>query len=92
MVERSAHNRLVVGSIPTEPRTTDVSSEDFGIREMLEVLMGPEGKRRPRLRHRNLRCDSDVTAAAQDLYRGYAELEEFSDLEHIPGCCELCVP
>jgi len=56
------------------------------------VLMGPEGKRRPRLRHRNLRCDSDVTAAAQDLYRGYAELEESSDLEHIPGCCELCVP
>ena len=52
MVERSAHNRLVAGSIPAEPRTTDVLSEDFGIREMLEVLMGPEGRRKLRLRHK----------------------------------------
>ncbi len=52
MVERSAHNRLVAGSIPAEPRTIDVLSEDFGIREMLEVLMGSEGKRKLRLRHK----------------------------------------
>ena len=52
MVERSAHNRLVVGSIPTEPRTCDFLTEDFSIREMLEVLMGPEGKRKLRLRHK----------------------------------------
>ena len=34
VVERSAHNRLVVGSIPTEPRTVDVLTEDLTLREM----------------------------------------------------------
>jgi hypothetical protein len=43
---------LVAGSIPAEPRTTDVLSEDFSIREMLEALIGPEGKRKLRLRHK----------------------------------------
>ena len=49
MVERSAHNRLVAGSIPAGPRTYDVSSEDFQIHEMLEVLLGSKGKRKIRL-------------------------------------------
>jgi integrase len=50
--ERSAHNRLVAGSIPAEPRTVDVLTEEFTIREMLEVLMGQEGKRKLRLRRK----------------------------------------
>jgi hypothetical protein len=52
VVERSAHNRLVVGSIPTEPRTCDVPDKDFDLREMLEVLLGAEGKRKIRLRRK----------------------------------------
>jgi hypothetical protein len=52
VAERSAHNRLVVGSIPTEPRTCDVLSENFSIQEMLEVLLGSEGKRKIRLRRK----------------------------------------
>jgi len=40
---------LVAGSIPAGPRTCDVSSEDFQIHEMLEVLLGSEGKRKIRL-------------------------------------------
>ena len=44
--------RLVAGSIPAETRTSDVLSEDFGIREMLEVIMGQDGKRKLRLRHK----------------------------------------
>ncbi len=49
MAERSAHNRLVVGSIPTGPRTCDVLSEEFSVRDMLEMLLGTEGKRKLRL-------------------------------------------
>ncbi len=43
---------MVVGSIPTEPRTFDVSDSDFDLREMLEVLLGAEGKRKIRLRRK----------------------------------------
>jgi len=50
--ERSAHNRLVVGSNPAEPRTNDFPIEDFDIREMLEVLLGSDGKRKMRLRRK----------------------------------------
>ncbi len=53
MAERSAHNRLVVGSIPTEPRTYDVLSEKFSVYEMLELLLGSDGKRKIRLRRKN---------------------------------------
>jgi hypothetical protein len=52
VVERSAHNRLVAGSIPAEPRTCDVSDEKFDLGEMLEVLLGAEGKWKIRLRHK----------------------------------------
>ncbi len=52
MVERSAHNRLVVGSIPTEPRTFDLSNVSVSILEMLEALMGTDGKRKLRLRQK----------------------------------------
>jgi hypothetical protein len=45
-------NFLVAGSIPAEPRTCDVLSENFGIHEMLEVLLGAEGKRKIRLRRK----------------------------------------
>jgi hypothetical protein len=50
--ERSAHNRLVAGSIPAEPRTVAVLTEEFTISEMLEVLMGQGGKRKLRPRRK----------------------------------------
>ena len=50
--ERSAHNRLVVGPNPTEPRTYDVLTEDFSVRDMLEMILGTDGKRKLRLRHK----------------------------------------
>jgi hypothetical protein len=52
VVERSAHNRLVVGSIPTGPRTDHFSTEDFNLYEMLEVLWGTDGRRKIRLRRK----------------------------------------
>ncbi len=52
MAERSAHNRLVAGSNPAGPRTCDVLSENFSVRDMLEMLLGTEGKRKLRLRHK----------------------------------------
>jgi hypothetical protein len=43
---------LVAGSIPAEPRTYDVLTEDFSVRDMLEMLLGPDGKRKLRLRRK----------------------------------------
>ena len=45
-------NRLVVGSIPTEPRTCNLLTEDFSVKELLEMLLGSDGKRKLRLRHK----------------------------------------
>ena len=53
MAERPAHNRLVAGSNPAEPRTSDFLSESVTLKEMLEVLLGTEGKRKLRLRHKS---------------------------------------
>ncbi len=52
MVERSAHNRLVVGSIPTGPRIGHFSEEEFSVRDMLTMLLGSDGKRKLRLRNK----------------------------------------
>jgi hypothetical protein len=43
---------LVAGSIPAEPRTCDVLSKDFSVADMLEVLLGADGRRKIRLRRR----------------------------------------
>jgi len=53
VAERSAHNRLVPGSSPGDPITDDFLTENLSLREMLEVLLGPMGKRRLRLRHKS---------------------------------------
>jgi len=50
VAERSAHNRLVAGSNPAEPTKSQVLSEDLNIREILEVLLGSEGRRKLTLR------------------------------------------
>ena len=52
VAERSAHNRLVAGSKPAEPTTSGFPLEDSDIREMLEVLLGSDGKRKMRLRRK----------------------------------------
>ena len=43
---------MVVGSSPTEPRTSDVLTEDFSVKEMLEMILGTDGKRKLRLRRK----------------------------------------
>jgi hypothetical protein len=48
----NTNNRLVAGSIPAEPRTCDVSTEELSVRDMLQMLLGPDGKRKLRLRHK----------------------------------------
>ena len=52
MAERPAHNRLVVGSNPAGPTTNAFLHEEYGIRDMLEVLLDTEGKRKLRLRNK----------------------------------------
>ena len=50
--ERPAHNRLVVGSNPAEPTTSDFLIEEFSVKEMLAMLLGTEGKRKLRLQRK----------------------------------------
>ncbi len=41
----------VTGSNPVSPTTASLQNEELPLRELLEVLLGTEGKRRLRLRH-----------------------------------------
>jgi len=50
VAERAAHNRLVPGSNPGEPIKSQVLAEELGIREILELLLGNEGRRKLTLR------------------------------------------
>mgnify|MGYP001612765035 CR=1 FL=1 len=45
-------NRLVGGPNPPEPTTYDFLSEVLSLKEMVEMLLGREGKRKLRLRHK----------------------------------------
>ncbi len=46
----NTHNRLVAGSNPAEPTKSQVLSELAGLRELIELLLGKEGKRKLELR------------------------------------------
>jgi len=49
------HTQEVTGSSPVSPTLASVLSEELGLRELLEVLLGPEGRRRLELRHKTNR-------------------------------------
>ena len=53
MVERTAHNRLVVGSIPAGPTNSSVLGELVGLRQLVEMLLGKEGRRKLDLRNKS---------------------------------------
>jgi len=46
------HTQEVTGSNPVSPILASVLNEELGLRELLEVLLGPEGRRRLELRHK----------------------------------------
>ena len=49
----NSHNRLVAGSIPAGPTTGDFPAEEVSVREMLLMLLGTDGRRKLRLRHKS---------------------------------------
>ena len=51
--ERSAHNRLVVGSNPAGPITNDFLHEVLNLKGMMEVLLGTVGRRKLRLQSKS---------------------------------------
>ena len=53
MAERSAHNRLVVGSNPAGPITNDFLHEVLNLKGMMEVLLGTVGRRKLRLQSKS---------------------------------------
>jgi integrase/recombinase XerD len=53
VVERTAHNRLVPGSIPGEPTKSQVLDELAGLRQLVEMLLGREGRRKLDLRNKS---------------------------------------
>ena len=50
MKNTNSHNRLVVGSNPTEPTKSQVLSELLQLGGLLGLLLGSEGKRKLELR------------------------------------------
>ncbi len=46
------HTQEVTGSNPVSPTIAPVLSEELGLRELLEALLGTEGRRKLTLRHK----------------------------------------
>ena len=51
-LERLLHTQEVTGSNPVPPTTSSVPSQGLSLRELLEVRLGPEGRKRLQLRHK----------------------------------------
>jgi len=52
MKNPNTHNRLVVGSNPAGPTKSQVLIRLDGLRELVELLLGPGAKRKLELRHK----------------------------------------
>ncbi len=75
------HNRLVVGSIPTEPRSFALSNVSVCILDMLEALMGTDGKRKLRLRQKT--SDELFALYHSQLVLGHQSQESLGAASHV---------
>ena len=62
-LERLLHTQEVTGSSPVSPTITLVLSEELGLRELIEALLGTEGRRKLTLRN------TGISFLAEELHK-----------------------